>query len=101
MRMMLTASIPNEPFNSLVRSGEVGKIIQDILAELKPEATYFVEEGGQRCTILIVEIADQSRIPSYAEPFFLKFNATCRFRVAMVPEDLGKAGLEALGKRWK
>ena len=101
MRMMLTASIPNEPFNSLVRSGEVGKIIQDILAELKPEATYFVEEGGQRCTILIVEIADQSRIPSYAEPFFLKFNATCRFRVAMVPEDIGKAGLEALGKRWK
>ena len=101
MRMMLTASLPNEPFNSLVRSGEVGKIIQDILTELKPEATYFVEEDGARCTVLIIDVADQSRIPFYAEPFFLKFNATCRFRIAMVPEDLGKAGLEALGKKWK
>ncbi len=101
MRMMLTASIPNEPFNSLVRSGEVGHIIRDILAELKPEATYFVEEDGMRCTVLIINVADQSQIPSYAEPFFLKFNANCRFRIAMVPEDLGKAGLEALGKKWK
>ena len=101
MRMMLTASIPNEPFNSLVRSGEAGTIMQDILAELKPEATYFVEEGGQRCAVLIVNVADQSRIPSFAEPFFLKFNASCRFRIAMLPEDLGKAGLEALGKKWR
>ena len=101
MRMMLTAQFPNEPFNSLVRSGEAGHIIQDILAELKPEATYFVEEGGQRCAVLIVDVADQSRIPFYAEPFFLKFNASCRFRIAMVPADLGKAGLDGLGKKWK
>ena len=101
MRMMLTASLPNEPFNSLVRSGEAGHIIQDILAEVKPEATYFIEDDGKRCVVLIIDVADQSRIPSYAEPFFLKFNASCRFRIAMVPEDLGKAGLDALGKRWK
>jgi hypothetical protein len=99
--MMLTASIPNEPFNSLVRSGEAGTITRDILAELKPEAAYFVEEDGMRCCVLIIDVADSSRIPFYAEPFFLKFNATCRFRIAMVPEDLGKAGLEALGKKWK
>jgi hypothetical protein len=36
-----------------------------------------------------------------AEPFFLKFNASCRFRIAMVAEDLAKAGLDALGQRWK
>ncbi len=45
MRMMLTASLPNEPFNSLARAG--------------------------------------------------------RFRIAMVAEDLQKAGLDALGQRWK
>ena len=101
MRMMLTASLPNEPFNSLVRSGEAGTIIRDILAELKPEAAYFVEDHGARCAVLIVDVADQSRTPFFAEPFFLKFNATCRFRIAMIAEDLGKAGLEALGKRWK
>jgi hypothetical protein len=101
MRMMLTASLPNEPFNSLVRAGTVGAIIQEIVAQLKPEATYFVEEHGTRCAVLIVDVADQSRIPFFAEPFFLKFNATCRFRIAMVPEDLARAGLDALGQKWK
>ena len=101
MRMMLTASIPNEPFNTLVRNGTAGKVMQDILGELKPEATYFLEEHGTRCAVLIVNVADASRIPSFAEPFFLKFNAACRFRIAMVPEDLAKAGLDALGQRWK
>jgi hypothetical protein len=38
------------------------------------------------------------RIPH--EPFFLNFNADCEFSVAMSPEDLGKAGLEDLGKKW-
>lgn len=101
MRMMLTASLPNEPFNSLVRAGTVGPIIQEILATLKPEAAYFVEEHGTRCAVLVVEVADQSRIPFFAEPFFLKFNASVRFRIAMTPEDIGKAGLDALGQKWK
>lgn len=101
MRMMLTASLPNEPFNSLVRSGAAGKIIQEILATLKPEATYFVEDHGTRCAVLIVDVADQSRLPFFAEPFFLKFNATCRFRIAMVAADLAKADLDALGQKWK
>jgi hypothetical protein len=99
--MMLTASLPSEPFNSLVRSGEAGTIMRDILAELKPEAAYFVEEHGLRCAVLFIDVADQSRIPFFAEPFFLKFNAACRFRIAMSVEDLGKAGLDALGKKWK
>jgi len=60
-----------------------------------------VEEDGKRCAVLIIDVADQSRIPSFAEPFFLKFNAECRFRIAMVAEDLGKAGLEEIGKKWR
>ena len=101
MRMMLTASIPHEPFNSLVRNGTAGAIIQEILAQLKPEAAYFLEEHRTRCAVLIFDVADQSRIPFFAEPFFLKFNANCRFRIAMVAEDLARADLNALGQRWK
>jgi hypothetical protein len=101
MRMMLTASLPNEPFNSLVRAGTVGAAIDELLGQLKPDAAYFVEDHGTRCAVLILDVADQSRIPSFAEPFFLKFNATCRFRIAMVPDDLKKAGLDAIGQKWK
>jgi hypothetical protein len=101
MRMLLTASLPNEPFNSLVRAGTAGAVMQDILGELKPEAAYFVEDHGARCAVLVVDVADPSRIPFFAEPFFLKFNANCHLRPAMVAADLAKADLGALGKRWK
>jgi hypothetical protein len=45
-------------------------------------------------------VTDPSQIPAFAEPFFLSFNAEVRFHIAMTPEDLGRAGLEALGKRY-
>ena len=101
MRMMLTASIPHEPFNTLVRENKAGPILGKILDELKPEAVYFTEQHGMRCAVLIIDLTEESRVPSFAEPFFLHFNADCRFRVVMTPADLGRAGLEDLGKKWR
>jgi len=101
MRMMLTASIPHEPFNSLVRENKAGQIIGKILEELKPEAVYFTEQHGTRCAVLIIDVAEPSRVPFFAEPFFLNFNADCRFRIVMTPADLGNAGLDELGKKWR
>ena len=49
MRMMLTALIPHEPFNTMVRENKAGALIGKILDELKPEAAYFTEQQGQRC----------------------------------------------------
>lgn len=100
MRMLLSVEMPHEPFNTLVREGKAGAIIGRILEEIKPEAVYFTEQNGTRGAILIIDVRDPSRVPSFAEPFFLNFNADCRFRIAMTPEDLGRAGLEELGKKW-
>jgi len=100
MRMLMNVKIPHEPFNTLVRNGKIGEIIQQIINDLKPESIYFTEQGGTRGAVAIISIDDQSQIPSFAEPFFLNFNADCRFRIAMSPEDLGKAGLNELGKKW-
>jgi hypothetical protein len=101
MRMMLTAQFPHEPFNTLVKENKAGAILGRILEELKPEAVYFMEQHGERCAVLIVDVTDASRIPTFAEPFFLNFNADCRFRPVMSPADLGRAGLEELGKKWR
>ena len=100
MRMLLDITVPHEPFNSLVRKGEAGKKLGEILDALKPEAVYFSEHEGKRGAIVVVDMADPSKIPALAEPWFLTFNADVRFRVAMTPEDLKKAGLDALGKKW-
>ena len=49
---------------------------------------------------MIVDLAYPAQVPSIAEPWFLSFNADVEFRIAMTPEDLGHAGLDALGKKW-
>jgi hypothetical protein len=100
MRMLLTVQFPAEPFNSLVKSGKAGQLLGQILDAIKPEAAYFTDQDGERGAILVVNVQHQSEVPSFAEPFFLHFQAKCRLRIAMSPEDLKKAGLEELGKKW-
>jgi len=96
----MNVRFPHEPFNTLVQEGKAGKIIQRILEELRPESIFFTEQGGTRGAVAIIDVESSSRIPFFAEPFFLNFNADCEFRIAMSPEDLGKAGLDELGKKW-
>jgi hypothetical protein len=100
MRMLLHARIPHEEFNAAVRDGSVGGKIKQILSETKAEAVYFTNYDGQRGAIMIINIEDSSEVPKFAEPWFLSFNADVDFHIAMTPEDLGRAGLEKLGKKW-
>ena len=100
MRMMVILQFPIEPFNSMVRDGSAGPTMMKILDDLKPEAAYFGEQSGRRGGWLIVDVKSPSDVPRIAEPWFLKFHAEINFRVCMVPQDLGAANLEALGKKW-
>jgi hypothetical protein len=99
--MLLSVTFPPEPFNTLVKEKRAGQIINQIFSELKPETAYFTEENGSRGAVLIINLSEPSQIPSFAEPFFLKFKADCRFRIAMTAEELGKADLDNLGEKWK
>ena len=100
MRTILDVTIPHEPFNSLVRKGAAAKKLNTILDAIKPEAVYFTEQEGKRGALVVVEMADASKIPLLCEPWFLTFNADVKCRIAMVPDDLKKGGLDALGKKW-
>lgn len=100
MRLLMNVTMPHEPFNTAVRDGSVGETIENILKETKAEAVYFTERNGHRGAILIFDLAEPSKIPSVAEPWFLAFNADVEFRVVMTPEDLKKAGLADVGKKW-
>lgn len=100
MRMLISVTIPHEPFNSAVRKGTAGDTLKRILEDAKAEAVYFTERDGQRGAVLVVEVADPSKVPALAEPWFLSFNASVEFHIVMSPEDLGRAGLDALGRKW-
>ncbi len=100
MKMLIDVEFPVEPFNTLVRNGTAGATIQKVLGDVKPEAAYFTARNGKRGGILVVDVADASKIPAIAEPFFLYFNASVQLSPFMTPEDLAKAGLEELGKKY-
>jgi hypothetical protein len=67
------------------------KVIQTILEQQKPEAAYFIAEGGRRTGILILNMNDASELPRIAEPWFLALNARIEATPAMIPEDLQRA----------
>ena len=100
MRMLLQVRIPHEEFNAAVRDGSVGSKMKHILEAAKAEAVYFTEYDGRRGAIMIININDPSEVPKFAEPWFLSFNADVQFHIVMTPEELGRAGIEDLGKKW-
>jgi hypothetical protein len=100
MRMLLHVTIPHDTFNAAVRDGSVGRKLNRIMDDIKPEAVYFTEYEGRRTAILVVDLADASKIPALAEPWFLTFGADVEFHPVMTPDDLAKAGLDGLGKKW-
>ena len=100
MRMLMQVKIPHQTFNFAVRDRTAGDKIERIIEDQKPEAVYFTEYDGQRSAILIIDVEDPSKVPSFAEPWFLTFNADVQFHIVMSPEELGRAGLNELGKKW-
>ena len=90
MRFLFKISIPVEAGNAAARRGF--QAIAQILEQQKPEAAYFISEGGKRTGLLIINMDDASQIPSIAEPWFLALNASIEVTPAMVAEDLQKAG---------
>ena len=93
MRMLLRVSIPAETGNAAAKAGTLGSKVEQIVADLKPEAAYFyADDAGQRCGSIVFDLKDPSEIPAVAEPWFLTFNATLSLRPVMNPQDLAKAG---------
>jgi hypothetical protein len=101
VRFVLHVSLPVDKFNAAVRDGSAGAKIGRILEDTKPEAAYFCAEDGKRGGFLIINMTDTSEMPRFAEPWFLYFDATVEFLPTMSPQDLARAGLDDLAKKWK
>ena len=102
MRFLLKTSIPVEAGNKAAKEGRLGKTIESILADLKPEAAYFLDENGQRTAFIFFHIQESSEIPKVAEPWMFAFNASIEIHPVMASEDVMKAGtdIEAAVKKY-
>jgi hypothetical protein len=98
--MLMHVKLPHDEFNDAVREGEAGRKVDKILEETAPEVAYFTEYEGQRGAIMIVDVEDPSQVPAFAEPWFLAFNADVEFHIVMTPDELRRARLDKLGKKW-
>ena len=90
MRFLVKVSFPVEAGNAAAKKDGF-KVIQTILEQQRPEAAFFIADGGRRTGILIMDITEPADIPRIAEPWFLALNASIEATPAMIPADLEKA----------
>jgi hypothetical protein len=95
MRMLLKARLRTEEGNLAIKSGEMEKTLLAIMDDLKPEAAYFVPDGGRRCALIFFDMQDSSELPRITEPFFMEYDAEVSVQPAMNVEDV-RNGLAAL-----
>jgi hypothetical protein len=82
MRMMLKAVVDTQAGNEALRNGSMVKAIEQMMQQLNPEAAYFLgSEDGQRCCLVVFDMADPSQIPVISEPLF----HTGKARVTLTP----------------
>ncbi len=100
MRFIVHVSLPVEKFNQALRDGTAAKKMTQILEDTKPEAAYFCAKDGKRGGYLVVNMQSTAEMPRYAEPWFINFDAAVEFLPCMLPEDLRKANLDEIARKW-
>ena len=95
MRMMLKVTIPVEAGNKAVKDGSLARAMQGTTERLKPEAAYFLADGGSRSALFFFNMQDSSQIPSMAEPLFMGLHASVVLSPVMNGDDLQKGLAEA------
>lgn len=88
MRVMMKVSIPVEGGNRAVRDGSFAKTLLGFAEEHKPEASYFLTEGGKRTAIFFFDLKDPSHMPAISKPFFLNLDAGIDWCPALDLADL-------------
>ncbi|MEU5048581.1 hypothetical protein [Streptomyces sp. NPDC021096] len=96
MRTLLRARMDTRASNEAFRNGTLGKVVEGLMEQLKPEAAYFTALDGGRSCLLVFDMKDPSQMPAVCEQLFLELEAEVELHPVMNAEDLRK-GLGALG----
>jgi hypothetical protein len=88
MRTLMTVHVPVAAGNAAIKDGRMPKLIEQVMADLRPEATYFTADRGVRTMYLVFDLDDPAKIPPTGEPFFTELEAEVSYVPVMNGEDL-------------
>jgi hypothetical protein len=91
MRFMISARVPTEQTNALIREGRFPQTFQSILEDLQPEAAYFTDLDGARGAYFIVNADEPSELAAKTETLFQGLGAEIRMHFVWTPEDVQKS----------
>ncbi len=91
MRFIIRAQIPTEAGNKMMQNPDGMKQIESYIQNVKAEASYFFEAGGDRTMVFVVNMERTDQMASIAEPLFM-MGAKVEFHPVMLLDDLKKAG---------
>ena len=66
-------------------------VLAQMTEKLKPEASYFFTEAGERAGMMVFDMNDSGQIPLIAEPLFAELDASVDFVPVMNLDDLEAA----------
>lgn len=90
MRFILRAQIPTGAGNKMMQNPNTMQEIEAYMQNIKAEAAYFFEAGGDRTMVFIVNMERTDQMAALAEPLFM-LGAKVEFHPVMLLEDLKKA----------
>jgi hypothetical protein len=90
MRFLVRARIPTEAGNKTVQDPDFLKKLEEYMNKVKPEAAYFMPQGGERSAAFIANIESNDQIPSLVEPLFQWMGANVEVFPVMNFDDLKK-----------
>lgn len=90
MRMMLKSQLNVDAANMAIADGSIGPVLDKVMGLCKPEAAYFLTEGGLRTVYIIFDMATPEQVSQIAEPLFHAFGASVEFRPVMIAPELQK-----------
>jgi len=88
MRLMLKFTIPVEKGNRAAADGTLENAIAGLIEQVKPEAAYFMLEGGKRAGLVVFEADDQATMPGINEPLFAALDAAIEIQPVLTADDL-------------
>lgn len=90
MRVMVKSQLDVDAANLAIADGSIGKTFEKIFGYCRPEATYFLVEGGKRTVYAVFDMTSPDQVPVVAETLFQAFGASVDLHPVMTAADLEK-----------